>query len=104
MDEKKSLFEAAGSAEAGTICILLDRMFDPYTPIVTQFRYIAAAHELVGLENNSLSISQNSPSDARSKVCPLHSGAPKLIRLLVTDRKFCPLANSRQFFPREYVR
>lgn len=60
--------EACESRDTNTACVFFDRLFDPYTPLVVQLRYISAAHELVGLEDNVLKMSNVVDSGVQDKV------------------------------------
>eukprot|EP00871_Galdieria_phlegrea_P001667 jgi/Galph1/2500/GphlegSOOS_G1162.1 len=55
MDQENALFDR----EQLPIGILLDRMQDPLTPFVTPWTYEAMIHELIGIKNNRVNLSQS---------------------------------------------
>ena len=48
--------EAGAGAGAGSVLLLLDRREDPVTPLLTQWTYQAMVHQLLGINNNRVSL------------------------------------------------
>ena len=48
--------EAGAGAGAESVLLLLDRREDPVTPLLTQWTYQAMVHQLLGINNNRVSL------------------------------------------------
>merc|ERR1719313_3157466 len=59
MDSEADLFGFA-RREVSPLLILLDRRDDPVTPLLSQWTYQAMVHELIGISNNRIDLS-NAP-------------------------------------------
>ncbi|GJQ13150.1 hypothetical protein GpartN1_g4941.t1 [Galdieria partita] len=62
MDQENTLFDFR-RRESNPIVLILDRMQDPLTPLMTPWTYEAMIHELIGVKNNRVNL-RHSP-DAR---------------------------------------
>lgn len=50
------LFQTGSQAESSPILLILDRREDPVTPLLSQWTYQAMVHELLGINNNRVSL------------------------------------------------
>jgi vacuolar protein sorting-associated protein 45 len=69
MDQEAALF-GFRPQEPPPLLLLLDRCEDPVTPLLNQWTYEAMVHELIGAENNRVSLAKapNVPDDLRDVV------------------------------------
>lgn len=69
IDQESSLF-AFRPADPPPLLLILDRCEDPVTPLLNQWTYESMVHELIGLENNRVSLEKapGVPEDLRNVV------------------------------------
>lgn len=65
-DEERQLFDFPSSRSATTspLLLVLDRRDDPITPLLVQWTYQAMVHELIGMENNRVTIGKTTKESA----------------------------------------
>lgn len=74
MDQERGLFDMRSNSRRGgapPLLLLLDRRSDPVTPLLMQFTYQAMVHELIGIKNNRVMMSN--VSNTSKKVLPVCS-------------------------------
>jgi vacuolar protein sorting-associated protein 45 len=69
MEQESTLFEFR-TQDPPTMLLLLDRCEDPVTPLLSQWTYEAMVHELIGVQNNRVSLQKapNVPDELREVV------------------------------------
>lgn len=89
MQQETNLFDFRRT-DTPPILLLLDRRSDPVTPLLNQWTYQAMVHELLGINNGRVDLSQVPDVKAELKVraAAAHAIAPDLL-LGTGHRKSC---------------
>jgi vacuolar protein sorting-associated protein 45 len=56
VDERELFDFGSRTGEVAPVLLIMDRREDPVTPLLLQWTYQAMAHELIGIENNRVSL------------------------------------------------
>jgi vacuolar protein sorting-associated protein 45 len=56
VDERELFDFGTRTGEVAPVLLIMDRREDPVTPLLLQWTYQAMAHELVGIENNRVTL------------------------------------------------
>mmetsp|Transcript_22241 Transcript_22241/g.37173 ORF Transcript_22241/g.37173 Transcript_22241/m.37173 type:complete len:579 (-) Transcript_22241:477-2213(-) len=57
-EQEASLFDFRRTKWSDTVLLIVDRLDDPVTPLLTQWTYQAMVHELIGLQNHRVDLRQ----------------------------------------------
>jgi hypothetical protein len=58
MSSERSLFEFRQTSDVAPLLLVLDRRYDPVTPLLNQWTYQGMVHELLTIVNNRVDLSK----------------------------------------------
>lgn len=82
MTQEEQLFDFR-KTDTPPILLILDRREDPITPLLTQWTYQAMVHELIGINNGRVNLSDVPDIRPEFKVCIQAPSTEKLILTLL---------------------
>lgn len=101
MTQEDQLFDFR-KADTPPILLILDRRNDPITPLLSQWTYQAMVHELLGINNGRVDLSD--VPDVRPELKVSWSSICKPFSLVLTGMiGDCIIPRPRSFFQSEYV-
>jgi len=77
MEDNAALFDFRPT-QTPPVLVILDRLNDPVTPLLTQWTYQAMVHELLGIINGRVDLSLVPDISPELKVCIISKDAPRL--------------------------
>jgi vacuolar protein sorting-associated protein 45 len=107
VSKEGQLFDFGRRADTPPVLLIMDRRNDPFTPLLTQWTYQAMVHELLGINNGRVDLSEVPDVRPELKVGPqILSSAPFFFSIMFDLMSLAgnrPLPRSGSLFQEEHV-